>query len=242
MTLQNNTARLLLFASALLSALTIAARAEEFDCNQEVTFPACSHIDKTVGVLCSGNTIHGYALQHNFVQYAFNLSCGGSFVLDVLYATAGSSAYWVYVNNEGTLGSGFDGPFTGGNTPDYQKWSPSITVKLVAGRNTLRFDNTRGTVYVALPYISMVRLRNVSPAKNFVIQPCTSGICEGNYACVDNGGDNQFYCKPRCRIDADCANANYPQLRCFPHKGGNDTPAVTMVCNDRPSFVYQPKK
>jgi hypothetical protein len=59
-----------LVASALVSVFGIAASAEEFDCHQEITLPACSHIDKMIGIQCSGDTIHGSARQHNMVQYA----------------------------------------------------------------------------------------------------------------------------------------------------------------------------
>jgi hypothetical protein len=37
--------RRLLIASVLLSVFGIAASAEEFDCNQEIMIPACSHIE-----------------------------------------------------------------------------------------------------------------------------------------------------------------------------------------------------
>jgi hypothetical protein len=236
--------RRLLVASALVSVFGIAASAEEFDCHQEITLPACSHIDKMIGVQCSGDTIHGSARQHNMVQYAFDLSCGGSFKLSVLYASTEAGQYSVYVNNEGLEGTKHPSPATGGTTSNDQIWGPSLQIELVAGRNTLRFDNTLGWFYVALPSISKIRLQTAEAQPEAYIKPfqeCTSGVCAGNYACVDNGGDNKFFCKPRCRNDADCVNPSYPGLRCLPHKRWNNAPPPSMVCNNKPSFVYQPK-
>src|SRR5262249_12739980 len=106
--------RRLLIASVLLSVFGIAASAEEVDCNQEITITACSHIDKMIGVQCSGDTIHGSANQHNMVQYTFDLSCGALFKFSVFYASAEAGQYIVYVNNEGLEGYKHPSPSTGG--------------------------------------------------------------------------------------------------------------------------------
>jgi hypothetical protein len=97
-----------------------------------------------IGVECSGDTIHGSARQHNMVQYVFDLSCGGSFKLSVLYSSAEAGQYSVYVNNEGLEGTKHPSPATSGPTSSNQIWGPSLQIELVAGRNTLRFDNTLG--------------------------------------------------------------------------------------------------
>src|SRR6516164_9688890 len=96
------------------------------------------------------------------VQYAFDLSCGALFKLSVLYASAEAGQYIVYVNNEGLEGYKHPSPLTGGTTASDQIWGPSHQIELIAGHNTLRFDNTLGWFYDALPYIRMIRLQTLS--------------------------------------------------------------------------------
>ena len=110
-----------------------------------------------------------------------------SFKLCVLYASTEAGQYSVYVNNEGLEGTKHPSPATGGATSSDQIWGPSLQVELVAGRNTLRFDNTLGWFYVALPSISKIRLQTAEAQPEACIKPfqeCTSGVCAGNYACV----------------------------------------------------------
>src|SRR5262249_49520290 len=187
----------------------------------------------------------GSANQHNMGQYTFDLSCGALFKFSVFYASAEAGQYIVYVNNEGLEGYKHPSPSTGGTTSSDQIWGPNHQIELIAGHNTLRFDNNLGWSYVALPSIRTILLLQTAEVQpeTYIkpFQECTSGICAGNYACVDDGGDNKFFCKPRCTKNADCVNPAHPGLRCFPHKRWNNAPPPSLVCNDKPSFVYQPK-
>ena len=80
----------------------------------------------------------------------------------MLYASAGAGQYIVYVNNEGLEGYKHPSPLTGGTTASDQIWGPSHQIELIAGHNTLRFDNTLGWFYDARPYIRMIRLQTLS--------------------------------------------------------------------------------
>jgi uncharacterized caspase-like protein len=65
--------------------------------------------------------------------------------------------------------------------------------------------------------------------------------CREGYACVDNDGDNQFFCKPFCKTDADCAQLPYRGLRCWVHKRADGSIFPQRVCNDRASSI-QPSR
>ena len=63
--------------------------------------------------------------------------------------------------------------------------------------------------------------------------------CTTGNACVDNNGDQYYYCKPICQTDAECRpwTGAYPQLRCYSHKNRNGTNFAHRVCNDNPSYA-----
>ncbi len=59
---------------------------------------------------------------------------------------------------------------------------------------------------------------------------CTSGT-----ACVDNGGDKSYWCKPYCSEDAECANVRkiYSGARCLPLKDSKNL----QICNEHESSL-----
>jgi hypothetical protein len=65
---------------------------------------------------------------------------------------------------------------------------------------------------------------------------CTSRTqCAPGNACIDNGGDKSYYCKPYCAEDSQCANARktYSGVKCLPLR---DSPNL-QICNDHESSL-----
>jgi hypothetical protein len=146
--------------------------AEEFDCNTEIVFSACSHIGLMKGVECGGGLAKAYGpvihngppynvIRENMVEYHFDLSCGGSFALSVRFASAEGRIVMVSVNNDGQSSRSFSGASvsTGGWGMEYQEWSNSMAVDLEEGPNELRFTNFCPRPCLPFPHISAIRLK-----------------------------------------------------------------------------------
>lgn len=67
----------------------------------------------------------------------------------------------------------------------------------------------------------------------------TQAQCALNTVCVDNGGDNKFFCKPTCKTDADCSGFPYSAgLKCFVHLRSDGSAFSQRICNNSyPSYV-----
>jgi hypothetical protein len=55
--------------------------------------------------------------------------------------------------------------------------------------------------------------------------------CRKGYLCIDNNGDKQFYCKPTCSSDADCAGDPYRAIKCKQlGRNGNPNAQCKLFC------------
>jgi hypothetical protein len=67
---------------------------------------------------------------------------------------------------------------------------------------------------------------------------CFSTVeCAPKTACVDNGGDGSYYCKPYCAEDNDCRQWPYATTTCLPVVDAGGKAYTPHICNDRPSTL-----
>jgi hypothetical protein len=108
-------------------------------------------------------------------------------------------------------------------------------------------DNQCGPEVVQLACENPYPMASMAPvlAQSYDLLPpierfhdCSSGVCQNGNACVDNGGDGKFYCKPFCTSDADCSNLQIKGLKCFQHKRADGSTFPKKVCNDVTSSTH----
>ena len=61
-----------------------------------------------------------------------------------------------------------------------------------------------------------------------------SADCQQGSYCVDNGGDGEYFCKPACVTDQDCADvtAIFPGVRCNESYFADGVLSSTQICNE----------
>lgn len=62
--------------------------------------------------------------------------------------------------------------------------------------------------------------------------------CAPGTACVDNGGDGHFFCKPLCTQTSQCAVFPFSRLRCYPAVRVDGTTFQHNLCNDNPGVLH----
>ena len=94
-------------------------------------------------------------------EFDLDIPRQGIYQLDVRHAAAESRPVVLIVNGERKI-PGVAGAVTGTWYPDTQKWFPAATIRLLQGRNVLRFERYGGPI----PHLDKFFLSRVEPSSN----------------------------------------------------------------------------
>jgi hypothetical protein len=135
---------------------------------------------------------------------------------------------------------------------DCKKW-PYPTVKCLAvvdtaGRNyTTKICNDRQSTLATTVANHTPTLEEIPPGAGDLppgtgstnpFYSCFSTVdCAARNACVDNGGDGHYYCKPYCVTDDDCKKWPYSTVNCLPVTDAAGRNYATKICNDNQSTL-----